>query len=82
MAFLAPVLGSIASGLIGKLLKFEDGGMVKVKKGKPTLAVVHGGERVLTAKQNKQYEKMAKEKGMKVSKSGGKKSMGKKGKKK
>jgi hypothetical protein len=45
--------------------------MVKTKKGKPTLAVVHGGERVLTAKQNKTYEKVMKEKGMKVSKKGG-----------
>lgn len=78
MAFLAPVLGSLASGLIGKLFHFEDGGMVKGKKGKPVLAVVHGGERVLSQKQNQKYEKMMKDKGMKVSKKGGKKVKGKK----
>lgn len=71
MAFLAPILGSLASGLFSKIFKFEEGGMVKAPKGKPTMAIVHGGERVLTGKENKTYEKVMKQKGMKVSKKGG-----------
>ena len=35
---------------------YKRGGRVKGKKGKPQLAILHGGERVLTAKQNKNYE--------------------------
>jgi predicted dinucleotide-utilizing enzyme len=65
MAFLLPALG----GLLGSIFKFEKGGMVGGgKKGKPVLAVVHTGERVLTDKQNKVYEKMMKKEGKSVSK--------------
>ena len=63
MAFLAPLAASLAAPLLGKIFHFKEGGMVKGgKMGKPQVAVVHTGERVLTAKQNKVYEKMMKEK--------------------
>lgn len=58
MAFLAPLAMSVLPQLLGKIFNFKDGGMVKGGKiGKPHLAVVHTGERVLTVKQNKIYEK-------------------------
>jgi hypothetical protein len=70
MAFLAPLAASLAGPLLGKIFHFKEGGMVKGgKMGKAQVAVVHTGERVLTAKQNKVYEKMMKEKSMPVSKS-------------
>ena len=53
MAFLAPVLGSLASGLIGKLLHLKKGGEVHIKghnKSKGTLAVLHDGEMVVPKK--------------------------------
>ena len=60
MAFLAPLAASLAAPLLGKIFHFKEGGMVKGgKMGKPQLAVVHTGERVLTPAQNKMYEKMA-----------------------
>lgn len=59
MAFLAPIAASLAAPLLGKIFHFKEGGMVKGgKMGKPQLAVVHTGERVLTPAQNKVYEKM------------------------
>lgn len=58
MAFLAPILGALAGPLINKIFKFEEGGMVPGKKGSAKLALVHGGERVLTPSQNKEYTKM------------------------
>jgi hypothetical protein len=63
MAFLAPLAASLLPSVLGKVFHFKEGGMVKGgKMGKPQVAVVHTGERVLTAKQNKMYEKMKKEK--------------------
>ena len=51
MAFLAPVLGSLASGLIGKLLHLKKGGEVHIKgHNKSTLAVLHDGEMVVPKK--------------------------------
>jgi hypothetical protein len=65
MAFLGPLLAGVAGPLLGKIFHFKEGGMVGGgKKGKPQLAVVHTGERVLTAKQNKVYEKMMRQKPM------------------
>jgi hypothetical protein len=59
MAFLAPLAASLAAPLLGKIFHFKEGGMVKGgKMGKPQLAVVHTGERVLTPAQNKVYEKV------------------------
>ena len=59
MSFLAPLAASLAAPLLGKIFHFKEGGMVKGGKiGKPQLAVVHTGERVLTPAQNKMYEKM------------------------
>lgn len=40
----------------GPVPRFKKGGMVPGKKGKPKMVMAHGGERVLTAKQNKEYE--------------------------
>jgi hypothetical protein len=61
MAFLAPLAASLIPNLLGKIFHFKDGGMVKGgKMGKPQVAVVHTGERVLTPMQNKKYEKMMK----------------------
>ena len=58
MAFL-PLAASLAMPLLQKIFHFKEGGMVKGgKMGKPQLAVVHTGERVLTSAQNKVYEKM------------------------
>lgn len=37
--------------------RFAKGGKVPGKKGKAKMAVVHGGERVLTAKQSREYER-------------------------
>jgi hypothetical protein len=63
MAFLAPLAASLLPSVLGKIFHFKEGGMVKGgKMGKPQVAVVHTGERVLTAQQNKMYEKMKKEK--------------------
>jgi hypothetical protein len=60
-------IASVALPILGKIFGFKEGGMVKgTKKGKAVMAVVHTGERVLTDKQNKQYEKMMKSKKMKV----------------
>ena len=53
MAFLAPVLGSLASSLFGKIFHFEKGGVVHIKgqnKHKGTLAVLHDGEMVVPKK--------------------------------
>ena len=41
---------------------FKKGGKVKGKKGKPVIIKAHAGERVLTAKQAKGWEKMRKRK--------------------
>ena len=61
MAFLAPLAMSLLPSVLGKIFHFKDGGMVKGgKMGKPQVAVVHTGERVLTMKENKHYEKMIK----------------------
>lgn len=61
MAFLAPLAASLLPTVLGKIFHFKEGGMVKGgKMGKPQVAVVHTGERVLTPMQNKQYEKMMK----------------------
>lgn len=61
MAFLAPLAASLIPSVLGKIFHFKDGGMVKGgKMGKPQVAVVHTGERVLTPMQNKEYEKMMK----------------------
>ena len=61
MAFLAPLAASLLPTVLGKIFHFKEGGMVKGgKMGKPKVAVVHVGERVLTAKQNKMYEKKMK----------------------
>jgi hypothetical protein len=58
MAFLAPLAMSLLPSVLGKIFHFKDGGMVKGgKMGKPQVAVVHTGERVLTAQQNKMYER-------------------------
>jgi len=63
MAFLAPIAAALAPSILGKIFHFKEGGMVKGgKMGKPQLAVVHTGERVLTAEQNKMYEKKMKDK--------------------
>jgi hypothetical protein len=63
MAFLAPLAASLLPSVLGKIFHFKEGGMVKGgKMGKPQVAVVHTGERVLTAQQNKKYEKMIKDK--------------------
>ena len=63
MAFLAPLAASLLPSVLGKIFHFKEGGMVKGgKMGKPQVAVVHTGERVLTPAQNKKYEKMMKEK--------------------
>jgi hypothetical protein len=70
---IAPILGALAPTLLSKIFKFKEGGMVKGKKGKAVLAMVHGGERVLTPAQNKVYEKVMKEKGKPVSKKSSKK---------
>ena len=69
MAFLAPLLSAVAGPILGKIFHFKEGGMVQAhggKKGKPVVAVVHTGERVLTDKQNKTYEKMMKKEHKKV----------------
>ena len=53
MAFLMPALGSLASGLIGKLLHLKKGGEVHIRgpnKRKGTLAVLHDGEMVVPKK--------------------------------
>lgn len=56
----ASVVGSIGSGVgnaisgVGHLLGFADGGVVPGPKGAPMLAVVHGGERVLSTKEQAQ----------------------------
>ena len=53
MAFLAPALGSLASGLLGKLFKFKKGGEVHIRgpnKRKGTIAVLHDGEMVVPKK--------------------------------
>jgi hypothetical protein len=42
-------IGRVAGGLAGGVLPFKTGGAVKGKKGKPKLAIVHGGEFVLPA---------------------------------
>jgi hypothetical protein len=69
MAFLAPIAASLLPGLLGKVFNFKDGGMVPGKtKGKAQVAVVHTGERVLSIKQNKDYEKMMKAKGNRMTK--------------
>lgn len=61
MAFLAPLAASLLPTVLGKIFHFKEGGMVKGgKMGKPQVAVVHTGERVLTPAQNKEYEKMMK----------------------
>ena len=61
MAFLAPLAASLLPSVLGKIFHFKEGGMVKGgKMGKPQVAVVHTGERVLTAQQNKKYERMMK----------------------
>jgi len=73
MAFLAPILGALAGPLINKIFKFEDGGMVPGKKGSAKLALVHGGERVLTPAQNKKYASLMKKNKMSVPKSKAKK---------
>jgi len=80
MAFLGPLLASVAGPLLGKIFHFKEGGMVGGnKKGKPVLAVVHTGERVLTNKQNQVYQRVMKSKGLAVSKN--KPKMGRKSKK-
>jgi hypothetical protein len=65
MAFLAPLAASLLPTVLGKIFHFKEGGMVKGgKMGKPQVAVVHTGERVLTSAQNKKYEKMMRDKPM------------------
>lgn len=58
--FLAPLAMSLLPSVLGKVFNFKTGGKVPGKKGKSVVAVVHGGERVLTAEQNKMYEKKMK----------------------
>jgi hypothetical protein len=79
MAFLGPLLAGVAGPLLGKIFHFKEGGMVGGgRKGKPQLAVVHTGERVLTDKQNKVYEAVMKKSGKPVSKRVVKKPSGRK----
>ena len=68
-AFLAPLAASLLPSVLGKIFNFKTGGVVPGKtKGKAQVAVVHTGERVLSIKQNKDYEKMMKAKGNKMTK--------------
>lgn len=45
------IMPALTDKAVDKIQQFKKGGVVKGKKGKPTVAVVHAGEHVLTKKQ-------------------------------
>jgi len=50
MSFIAPILSSLAAPLLGKLFHFKKGGVIRTKKGKQAVVVVHDGEMIVPKK--------------------------------